>query len=62
MKLADTVTVLAVGAIKLAREITPVSAKSLATSPMRRMFSSRSAAEKPRFLLKPWRTLSPSST
>src|SRR5207253_5352419 len=40
----------------------PASVNSFATSPMRRMFSVRSAGEKPRFLLRPWRTLSPSST
>ena len=35
---------------------------SLATSPMRRTFSSRSSALKPRLQLSPWRTLSPSSS
>lgn len=38
----------------------PDSAKSLETSPMRRMFSSRSRAVNPRLELRPWRTLSPS--
>lgn len=37
----------------------PESAKSLATSPIRRMFSLRSASEKPRSLLRPKRMLSP---
>ncbi len=37
-------------------------AKSLATSPIRRMFSSLSLAVKPRLLLSPCRTLSPSSS
>src|SRR5690625_5730456 len=37
----------------LFRSITPASTKSLAISPMRRMFSARSSAEKPRFLLMP---------
>jgi hypothetical protein len=46
--------------MKLTSVISPVSAKSFDTSPIRRMFSSRSAAEKPRFLLSPCRTLSPS--
>ncbi len=41
--------------------IRPASTMSLATSPVRRMFSTRSAAVKPRSLLRPWRTLSPSS-
>ena len=36
------------------------SAKSLATSPMRRMFSLRSFSLKPRSLFRPKRTLSPS--
>jgi hypothetical protein len=36
------------------------SANSLETSLIRRMFSSRSSALKPRFLLSPWRMLSPS--
>ena len=42
--------------------IMPLSAKSLPTSPMRRMFSSRSSGENPRLELSPWRMLSPSST
>ena len=42
--------------------MTPVSAYSLETSPMRRMFSSRSSGLNPRFLQSPWRMLSPSST
>src|SRR4051812_37369654 len=41
--------------------ITPASTKSFAASPMRRMFSVRSSAVKPRFLLRPMRMLSPSS-
>ena len=45
---------------RLDRAITPASVNSLAISPMRRMFSVRSAAEKPRFLLMPRRMLSPS--
>ena len=40
----------------------PASAISRATSPTRRTFSARSAAENPRSALSPWRTLSPSST
>src|SRR5919108_1251921 len=40
---------------------TPASANSRATSPTRRMFSLRSAAENPRSALSPWRRLSPSS-
>ena len=40
----------------------PASAISRATSPTRRTFSVRSAAENPRSALSPWRTLSPSST
>merc|ERR1719149_330295 len=42
--------------------IMPLSANSLPTSPMRRMFSSRSSGENPRLELRPWRMLSPSST
>ena len=42
--------------------IMPLSANSLPTSPMRRMFSSRSSGENPRLELSPWRMLSPSST
>src|SRR3954447_12879264 len=41
---------------------TPASASSAATSAVRRTFSARSAAEKPRSPLRPWRRLSPSST
>src|ERR687897_1136086 len=40
---------------------TPASANSRATSPTRRMFSVRSAVEKPRSALRPCRRLSPSS-
>src|SRR5579859_2543925 len=40
--------------------IRPASTISLATSATRRMFSTRSASVKPRSLLRPWRTLSPS--
>ena len=39
----------------------PASTISLATSATRRMFSTRSASVNPRSLLRPWRTLSPSS-
>ena len=42
--------------------IIPESAKSLETSPMRRMFSSRPSGEKSTLELRPWRMLSPSST
>jgi len=45
---------------KLQMDTTPLSANNLATSPTRRMFSSRSAGVKPRFLFKPVRMLSPS--
>ena len=38
----------------------PLSAKSLLTSPILRMFSSRSVEVKPRLELRPWRMLSPS--
>ena len=41
--------------------IRPASTISLATSPTRRMFSTRSASVKPRSRFRPWRTLSPSS-
>lgn len=47
--------------MKLIRVMMPLSAKSLPTSPIRLMFSSRSWGEKPRFLLRPCLTLSPSS-
>ena len=40
--------------------ITVESANSLDTSAIRRMFSDRSSAEKPKFRLRPCRTLSPS--
>src|SRR5437870_10070806 len=46
--------------MKAVRATMPASVNSLATSPMRRMFSVRSVGEKPRFLLRPWRMLSPS--
>src|SRR6185437_12109488 len=39
----------------------PASTKRRATSPTRRMFSTRSASVKPRSRFNPWRTLSPSS-
>ena len=48
------------GLIKAAIVITPVSIKSLLTSAIRRIFSTRSSAEKPRLLLIPLRILSPS--
>src|ERR1700722_601291 len=48
--------------MKAVSAMVPPSQNSLATSPMRRMFSARSAAENPRFLFRPWRMLSPSST
>ncbi len=48
------------GDTKLQRATTPLSAKSLATSATRRIFSSRSSFEKPRFLFRPDLTLSPS--
>jgi len=48
--------------MKLASVTRPASTMSLATSPMRRTFSSRSSALKPRLQLSPWRTLSPSSS
>src|SRR5579884_4017429 len=41
--------------------ISPASTINRATSATRRMFSTRSAAVKPRSELRPWRTLSPSS-
>ena len=41
---------------------TPASASSADTSAVRRTFSARSSAEKPRSPLRPWRRLSPSST
>ena len=40
----------------------PASTNSLATSPIRRMFSIRSLSEKPRSPFNPCRTLSPSKT
>ena len=49
------------GEMKAVSTIRPASAISLATSPTRRMFSTRSASVKPRSLFSPWRTLSPSS-
>ena len=49
------------GEIKAVSTISPASAISAATSATRRMFSTRSSAVKPRSLLSPWRTLSPSS-
>ena len=50
------------GLITGTRATRPASAISRATSPTRRTFSARSAAENPRSALSPWRTLSPSST
>ena len=50
------------GEIKAVSTITPASIKSLAISPMRRIFSTRSCGENPRSPHNPWRTLSPSST
>ncbi|MNP54915.1 hypothetical protein D3C76_1495140 [compost metagenome] len=41
--------------------INPASSIKRATSATRRIFSTRSASEKPRSLFRPWRTLSPSS-
>ena len=49
------------GEMKDTSTIRPASTISLATSATRRMFSTRSASVKPRSLLRPWRTLSPSS-
>ena len=49
------------GLMKAVSTISPASAISLATSPIRRIFSIRSASVKPRSLFSPWRTLSPSS-
>lgn len=49
-----------IGEMKLARQTIPASAKSLAISATRRMFSVRSFWEKERSLHSPWRTLSPS--
>ena len=48
------------GEMNAVRTIRPASTMSFATSAMRRMFSTRSAAVKPRSLFSPWRTLSPS--
>lgn len=48
------------GEMKAASTTVPASRKSRATSPTRRIFSSRSAMEKPRSQHKPCRTLSPS--
>lgn len=47
------------GEMKEAMVTVELSANSLATSAMRRMFSVRSCSEKPRSLLRPKRTLSP---
>ena len=49
------------GEMKEHSTIMPASTNSLATSPTRRMFSTRSASVKPRSRFRPWRTLSPSS-
>lgn len=48
------------GEMKLAMHTRPASANSLATSAIRRMFSSRSSGLKPRFLFRPCLMLSPS--
>ena len=48
------------GEMKLVMQTRPASANSLATSAIRRIFSSLSQVENPRFLLRPWRMLSPS--
>ncbi len=50
------------GEMKAVATIAPASAKSLATSPTRRMFSVRSSWLKPRSVQRPCRTLSPSNT
>ena len=50
------------GEIKETKQTTPASANNFETSPIRRIFSSRSANENPKSLLRPWRTLSPSKT
>ena len=50
------------GEMKEQRTISPASVISLATSPTRRMFSTRSASVNPRSRLSPCRTLSPSSS
>lgn len=49
------------GEMKLVMHTKPASANSLATSAIRRTFSSLSSGVKPRFLLRPWRILSPSN-
>ncbi len=48
------------GLIKATIHIRPASANNFATSAIRRIFSTRSTSENPRFLLRPHRTLSPS--
>ena len=50
------------GLMKLTKQTTPASAKSLATSPILLMFSSLSSGLNPRSLLRPNRILSPSKT
>ena len=50
------------GEMKLEMQTMPPSAKSLDTSLIRRMFSSLSSGENPKFLFSPVLTLSPSST
>jgi hypothetical protein len=50
------------GEMNAVSTIAPASVNSFATSPMRRMFSVRSAGLKPRSLFRPKRMLSPSST
>mmetsp|Transcript_502 Transcript_502/g.2036 ORF Transcript_502/g.2036 Transcript_502/m.2036 type:complete len:270 (+) Transcript_502:2072-2881(+) len=50
------------GEMKLTSVIIPLSAYSFETSPILRMFSSRSAAVNPKFEFNPCRMLSPSST
>lgn len=48
------------GLIKATMHIKPASANNFATSAIRRIFSTRSISENPRFLFKPQRILSPS--
>jgi hypothetical protein len=48
------------GLIKATIHIIPASANNFATSAIRRIFSTRSVSENPRFLLRPHRILSPS--
>ena len=48
------------GLMKATIHIKPASANNFATSAIRRIFSTRSASENPKFLFKPHRILSPS--